>query len=126
MKSNELRIGNYFKYGDKTFKVLGIGNDFILANSNRGNVEFSIEDVEPTLLTEEWLLKFGFGKYIGWDDMEFYCLLSDGGNSDRFELMVTNQGYELPSGKICEFVHQLQNCYFFHELTGTELKTSQL
>lgn len=72
-------------------------------------------------LTEEWLLKFGFVKYEGWDSQIYWCLESDKENFNRFELFLTMQGFESPSGKAIKYVHTLQNCYFFHELTGNEL-----
>lgn len=79
------------------------------------------ENLNGIPLTEQWIKDFGLIKVIGWDDMVFWRLPEDENSNDCFELMETLQGYELPSGKICEFVHQLQNCYFFHELTGKEL-----
>jgi len=126
----DLRIGNLIHYNGnhkEIGKISLIVSDMVEALSYcqinyRRDKKHWLINLQPVKLTEDWLIAFGFKKYTGWDDMEFYCLLNDGGNSDRFELMATNQGYELPSGKICEFVHQLQNCYFFHELNGNELQ----
>ena len=115
MKANELRVGNLY-------------NQF-------GNIQeaswVTIKDLEkapesqlwckPFPLIEEWLLKFGFESCEGWDDMIFWILPDEIDNSDRFELLETDKGYELPSGSICPSVHLLQNCYYFHYLTGEEL-----
>jgi len=119
MDIKELRIGSLIKWkstGDLDYVVK---IDITIKNVCVNNV--NIEDCEAVPLAEEWLLKLGFKKYIGWDDMDFWCLPDEGGKSDRFELYVTNQGFESPSGKIIEYVHTLQNCYFFHELSGKEL-----
>ena len=120
MKAKELRIGNLFidKYSKQIISVLEL--------LRSGNIVFDFEcygmwEAEPIPLNKEWLLKFGFQFYIGWDEMEFWCLPKDKDNSDRFELYETLQGFEAPSGKIIKEVHTLQNCYFFHELSGEEL-----
>jgi hypothetical protein len=42
-----------------------------------------------------------------------------------FELFETEAGYELPSGSICKYVHQLQNAYYCHYFTGQELTLKQ-
>jgi len=131
IESKELRFGNYVNeevLGD--CKVSGILKEtvWVEVNNIKSNgshnlrdFRLNIECLEPILLTEEWIKDLGLIKVIGWDDMVFWRLPEDKNLNDCFELMETLQGYELPSGKICEFVHQLQNCYFFHELTGKEL-----
>jgi len=115
MTASELRIGNYVLDELGLFEEVDI--ESLLNNK--------FKQYSPIPLTEEWLIKLGLIKVIGWDDMVFWRMPEDKNSNDCFELMETLQGYELPSGKICEFVHQLQNCYFFHELTGKELKISQ-
>jgi hypothetical protein len=134
MKASELRLGNLVNVPRKDqspFRIdafESLSNSFIkvaMIHPEHGEKFHPLtwygDDLKPIPLTEEWLLNFGFNKYIGWDDMDFWCLLNDGGKSNRFELYETNQGFESPSGKIIEYVHTLQNCYFFHELSGEEL-----
>ena len=123
MEVNELRIGNYVSLsGELQLTVIEINTVYFYAKDNKGeNFKSSWAEIKPIPLTEEWLLKFGFKKYIGWDDMEFWCLLNDGAKPNRFSLYETLQGFEAPSGKIIKEVHTLQNCYFFHELSGEEL-----
>lgn len=126
MKANELRIGNIIEYNNKEIGIVSgvqefLFNDGKVAINQRVDIFYHVENINSIPLTEEWLLKFGLKKYIGWDDMEFWCLLDDGAKPDRFELYKTLQGFESPSGKIIEHVHTLQNCYFFHELSGEEL-----
>ena len=117
MKANELRIGNLTSAGI----VIEIQKECFYVHDGKSSLKNTWFDINPIKITEEWLLKFGFKKYIGWDDMEFWCLLNDGAKPNRFELYETLQGFESPSGKIIKEVHTLQNCYFFHELSGEEL-----
>jgi hypothetical protein len=67
-------------------------------------------------------LKCGFEKRIGWDDMIYWCLLDESNNRNIFEIFEVENGYETNSEAKIEFLHQLQNCYYFHYLTGTELE----
>ena len=64
MKETELRIGNLVNYGDSEL-IIGI-NYFRDGDFNK---------LEPILLTEEWLIKFGFEllcrKSIGFKDTVF-------------------------------------------------------
>lgn len=117
----ELRIGNWIRNveGDRE-EVVNL--DFFRWLSVE---EYDLEYYEPIQLTEEWLLKFGLKYHDGWDDMKFHFREEDAHNDKRFELLETNQGYETPSGQICKYVHQLQNCFYFHNLTGTELELKQ-
>lgn len=118
MNANELRIGNYYSCASnegiiypraKTIQY----NEFGFLSDIDGT-NFGI--CKPIPLTEEWLLRFGFEKYSGWDDQIYW-------RKKEMDLLVTNQGFEMPSGKICKFVHILQNAYFFTELEELTLKT---
>jgi len=135
IEARELRIGNKYnlflgisddgpKY--RQVEISGIDTNILGApriKINNYNYWHPVENFEPIPLTEQWIKDLGLIKVIGWDDMVFWRLKEDedSNNWNCFELIETLQGYELPSGKICEFVHQLQNCYFFHELTRKEL-----
>lgn len=125
IQENELRYGNYIDcFGIK--EVINISKNKIKVRSEQEGTITSEKiplkslSLKPIPITEEWLLKFGFYKFIGWDDFEFWRPKNFGGGND-FELMVTNSGFELPSGAICKFAHQLQNTYYYHLLTGEEL-----
>ena len=116
MEAKELRIGNY---------VLDRGNKLILIDhweykdkisSRRENIfhpltEF-VDYLKPIPLTEEWLVKFGFDKLEGWDDMYYFQI----GDFQIYEYNVS--GYEFDDFSI-KHVHQLQNLYF--ALTNEEL-----
>jgi len=125
IEAKELRIGNLVTCLGKEVELIGIskwnGNNYTTLNyaEFKGVIPIQLFHLKPIPLTEEWIKDLGLIKVIGWDDMVFWRLPEY--KNDCFELMETLQGYELPSGKICEFVHKLQNCYFFHELTGKEL-----
>jgi len=127
MEANELRTGNLVKCLGEERELLGItkhngSNETTLHYAEFKNViPMKLFHLKPIPLTEKWIKDLGLIKVIGWNDVVFWRLPEDKNSNDCFELMETLQGYELPSGKICEFVHQLQNCYFFHELTGKEL-----
>lgn len=111
MKSNELRIGNYYlSFGVDLKQVETLHKDKILI------------DFTPIPLTEEWLLKFGFIH-----SKLFDCDLFT--SSWNFHISVLSGEYQLnykesaksqwiPLIKI-KHVHTLQNLYF--ALTNEEL-----
>ena len=111
MKASELRIGNYVKY------LTLNGNSEILAN---GIYLFELGELEldPILLTEEWLLQFGgiceTGGMYFFDNVGILYYRRE----NEFSLM----GYNYKKGQIyttIKYVHELQNLYF--ALTGKEL-----
>jgi hypothetical protein len=120
MKANELRIGNYLLPGDH-FIVTAIRENGLIDMENPEYPEDDyctkgIEEIEPTPLTEEWLVKFGFTIWkAGWMNYQgqIYIKPVDGlveiGDSWGDTIEVNN----------IEYVHQLQNLYF--ALTGEEL-----
>lgn len=120
MKANELRIGNYYAIAHTEGIVypqiieLKI-NEFGNYSSDGDNLELA---AQPVLLTEEWLLKFGFEKD---DDNDLYLHCGDFGlNCDGVKWSI-GQNHDSFSLINIEHVHQLQNLYF--ALTGEELKT---
>jgi hypothetical protein len=126
IQANELRIGNYLKNNGVVVKIdalsiFHIWDDKLLKN------------YEPIPLTEEWLLKFGFGKE--WETASgvthkiiheecFYHKLSDLVIFMRSEI----RDIDYPFVSIAkrdvkiQYVHKLQNLYF--TLTNTELTLS--
>ena len=105
MNANELRIGNLLEnwYGDNYFEVT-IEDLQIIYNGK--------SKAKPILLTEEWLLKFGFKKVA---ENDFIL-----GKYSLYYLLYYD-GYRV-SEITPKYVHQLQNLYF--ALTGKELVVS--
>lgn len=117
MKASELRIGNLVNsylgqitVNSKNLTMLELGN---------------LEDLEGVLLTEEWLVKFGFeikdkenGGHVVPTRKQLneylYC------NKDGVVALVSElTGYKDFIIKEIQYVHQLQNLYY--ALTGHEL-----
>ena len=114
MEAKELRIGNYVN-------LIADGHEH-----EPDTFQWTIEDYEyyetemfnilPIPLTKEWLVKFGFDKLEGWDDMFYFQI---GG----FQIYESNvSGYEYDGFNI-KYLHQLQNLYF--ALTNEELTIKQ-
>ena len=120
MKANELRIGNYY-YGDVLFPSeynVITANDLVELDSD------PLDDYyQPLPLTEEWLIKFGFG------DARITDRLYTRKKTDGFYGFYINKetmsyctfDYEGTIDDIIkiQYVHQLQNLYF--AVTGEEL-----
>ena len=81
------------------------------------------EMTEPILLTEEWLLKFGFksvGKLHPTFKLRNYLLEENMMREGKYFLrQIINKSDSLCLSGEIKYVHQLQNLYF--SLTGTEL-----
>lgn len=119
MKASELRIGNYIKRPNGARY-----NGEIKQVSELTIVAIKSNDVEllPIPLTEEWLLKFGFEKFIyppmptAFQEIVSYSL-------NGLEYSTANSSCFRWYGGYCieniKYVHQLQNLYF--ALTGKEL-----
>jgi hypothetical protein len=120
MKANELRIGNLLNYQTAE-------GDILTATIDWQDLKWLSEDEKgfnlvhnPILLTEDWLLKFGFKYSLTLDDFMFKD------KNDIFEMQPYKKGF-LNSVTWCDneilqelkYVHQLQNLYF--ALTGEEL-----
>ena len=111
MTATELRIGNLFNH---------IGDIRTLTDVEfEIRLKFGFDNCKPILITEEWLLKFGFEKYT---NNEFSFETKD------FEISFLNGELKLLCGDYAEnpislnnqkYVHQLQNLYF--ALTNEEL-----
>lgn len=142
MKASELRIGNYLHDGeDRLCRVEELRNDEryeeLEDEEDNDNIDApAIEEAITTLpnkpipLTEDWLLKFGFGKILAWfielpnnskleltinndnSTIQYYCYVRNHRTAIEFD------DYSLLR-KDLQHVHQLQNLYF--ALTGTEL-----
>lgn len=124
MKTTELRIGNFIKYGADTLSVKQFTERTILLNGLRDTlINIDSESAEPIPLTEEWLINLGFEKgLISTGNKEEY------GYSKNLLMLLRFQEsdnwyacpYGYPIGIERTFhVHQLQN--IFYALTGKEL-----
>ena len=124
MNANELRINNWVGWnGPSHYEnalVSAISKDEIFFKCGDSGL---INEIEPILLTEKWLLRFGFEKIIG--KIDIY-------EKDRLRIWVGSRGQSLcylieedttsahyiPNS--IEYVHQIQNLYF--ALFGKELE----
>lgn len=88
------------------------------------------EFVSPIKLTEEWLLKFGFGEdednlgyWVFWSESSerLYINLNEEDSNRRYGHCFWGYDYHVNSSinYYVQYVHQLQNLYF--SLTGEEL-----
>lgn len=115
MKANELRIGNLVVLYPDEIRKVDIKMLGFMLNSERLNQETPFISI---LLTEEWLLKFGFTKSFA---VTNFAIQIEAGVLDLTPS--ENVGYHvyIDDNWICtiESVHELQNLYF--ALTGQEL-----
>ena len=109
MKVNEFRLGNLidtdYPILDKTI-VVGI-----ISRTKINGVDIS--KFKPILLTEEWLLKFGFDKNDELNFVNFSFTVHFWSNNNSYMYNWIGGNIEL------KYVHQLQNLYF--ALTNKEL-----
>lgn len=126
MKANELRIGNYVaiehcRYGEPYLTIESIG----LESVNYDFRAYSVGEIKPIPLTEEWLVKFGFklyptGSYCKDINYDLYLAIIYSDTPKEIWLNVYQDGVENTTIlKHIHYVHQLQNLYY--ALTGEEL-----
>lgn len=111
--AKELRIGNLVTIDGVVVEIYEVTHGVIeIAN---GAEPYSINDIEPIPITEEWLISVGFVKQL------------DGNykhpNSHEIEVFFHNRGFEVMVNSTCKnhikHVHDVQNMYF--ALTGDEV-----
>jgi hypothetical protein len=152
MKASELRIGNWVKINDDHFEDgkeivydLYKTNEFQIMGFNDGSFiegckvicfyEIPSEiggwvhsgcsdlDIDPIPLTEEWLLKFGFGRHHT-DYANDIIYIKNVPDNTEFEWGVypneLGSGIQIQNRNLLKYVHQLQNLYF--ALTGEEIE----
>lgn len=130
MKVQELRVGNLINHKERgQITVRSLEADFPEFTEGEMAINgFPESELNPIPLTEEWLLKFGFG----FEKHPVYHFVSPDG---RWYTYFVNRGYNPPGSEEFAFdkmtgggeitlafikhVHQLQNLYF--ALTGEEL-----
>jgi hypothetical protein len=133
METNELRIGNYISTGVGEETVIELYQHKLLVGSTLSGSSVRYFEIDPIPLTEDWLVKFGFDKSIGFimfigekfkgssfevshNDLDrWYAFFRNfnKGEADDFVLLRNN----------LQYVHQLQNLY--HALTGEELELKE-
>jgi len=115
-KPADYRLGNLVEYDNRVFEIYTIAKEFPTLNTT----EFGIgvvgwSNIKPILLTEEWLLKFGFEKIKHVHDGVVYkkswLRIKDGFNSGDWR--------GAPLNVVPKYVHSLMNLYYC--LTGEEL-----
>ena len=121
MKANELRIGNWIRTS-KEEQVVDVLCDSVSTMSYQC---LPYCDVAPILITEEWLIKFGYTKDKDGDFVKNkYCIGSEGWfgvahlKYETLGVSMNERHYECISHNI-KHVHQLQN--IIYALTGEEL-----
>jgi hypothetical protein len=128
INANELRIGNLVYTWDTDYDF-GPGNQFeeIVKEIRERVVEFKTShaayyEIEPILLTPEWLERCGFERYENGDGNGFKCWEHNCFGLNVF-LNASGEACAHWCGIACynhpQHVHQLQNLYF--ALTGEEV-----
>ncbi len=112
----DLRLGNLVEYDGKIFKVKEIRNYIIVCDRGKGNVDFTVNEISPLELTEDWLLKLGFEKK---EDQKYYHEKYDRTWVKIETCIVKWYGNAIGGLVMIDYVHQLQNC--FNVFTGEEL-----
>jgi hypothetical protein len=137
MNANELRIGN-FVYDDEGALVIlksisdlterwqdeeeskRVMFDKFINSKADGYYDCDYDQLTPIELTETWLIKAGFEKYLNGDYYRLKEELCVEAWSDKFSIYLPYFHLETYTGRITlKYVHQLQNLYF--ALTRTEL-----
>lgn len=143
INKNELRIGNYvngelyetgYSVTVRQYKIKSLGEKIAVIQDRKTQSVLSYKEIQPILLTSEWLLKFGFKEHpISWSkDISYFQ------QSYRTICVTLSQGIIIREGGVMDrrseddicvlwntdvrgpiMVHNLQNIY--HALTGEEL-----
>jgi len=115
IKASELRIGNYVYFQNSESGKYE--NDLPIETGK----ELDDCDCQPILLTEEWLIRFGFEKNSYWfkDDNMIRFVFDENG---WLHCSIGDNEKGFLYNRI-KFVHQLQNLYF--ALTSQELEFKQ-
>jgi len=122
MNANELRIGNYVKFGKLFKKVVEIAEEgFYILDKDGTTLKNTWADLQPIPLTEEWLLKFGFVE-VKYDDGIYGFCKQGFGYINSGQIRWSCERIIFNDDKHLLYIHQLQNFYF--ALTGEELVVS--
>jgi hypothetical protein len=111
--------GNYIYTEHGELPIKHISFDGYMVTGKDGRTLWA-NKIEPILLTEEWLIKFGFKrikKGIGWDEFSYGKLTLVEVPTNKGKLIAFNYGSDRYN--YLKYVHQLQQLYWC--LTGEEL-----
>ena len=121
MKPQELRVGNFVKYGQNGFPmfVTAIGIDWLHLdfNGNESDIyECETEDVFPIPITPQWLIDNGFtvGTVLKRKNVQITPI-----TLDTWKVIINCDNYKTELRKNIRYIHELQNCYY--QATGKEL-----
>lgn len=129
MIASELRLGNYVIYNNNEIGTVSGIQSFLttedkVAINERIDIFYNTENINPILLTKEWLFKLGFENHFDRvEEINYYCIKDFVIEEDFFCF-----GYAEPivydllrvnSKNPLKYVHQLQNLFF--ALNGEEL-----
>lgn len=134
MKAEELRIGNLIMKDDTVFAITGITPKYVsYEHSGELTFNFRLEDVQPILITAEWLGRFGFQENRLFSSMRRPLHQPQNGLNKTW--LIVSYDYLLGWLEVFErdghpesvqtfkfriqFVHELQNLMF--ALTSSEL-----
>ena len=131
---NELRIGNYIRWGnDEVLCVDELKQNTIGASGFEGGLNGFIlsKGAHGIVITEDWLKRFGFKEVIDGvgNSTDNYPAFERNGiciikASDCFKFWIdVDDFYYSYSWTVLTYVHQLQNLYF--SLTGEELAVKE-
>lgn len=121
IKATELRLGNIILNKGVLSKVELIEEDGCrIRQIVKGDADYD-KGMEGEPLTEQWLIKFGFKKFLGGDN-EVYGVTKEGSQIIHFSIEPFHESYYFDTTRL-KYVHQLQNLIF--ALTGEELTIKQ-
>lgn len=122
IKASDIMIGNYFHVDGFPMYISGILNTTVYMDFNgneAGEWEEYIKDLVPIPLTEDILLKAGFGIFedgiISRKDLSHSELLQFSYSVNRKNIFCEVMGWRIE----CKYVHQAQN--LFKSITGNDL-----
>ncbi|KFC19371.1 hypothetical protein [Chryseobacterium sp. FH1] len=117
MEVTELRIGNNVLHNGKIKTINAI--EKFAVNFEKEDPELTLnysDEIEPILISEEWLLKFGFMR-LPWGLVKGSLLFKDQNHECKVLTLEVGNGFRTT----VTYIHQLQNLYF--TLAGEELCT---
>lgn len=118
IKSTELRIGNLVNWNGEVAIVSQLWERDIFFKCGENDL---YDAIKPIPLSKEWFNKFGFVENCldednKWLNLKYRFLNFSSDESVRFKKVYLSVN---KMDIICDYVHQLQNVFFF--LTGQEL-----
>jgi len=120
---NEIMMGNWVSYDGNPYRVIGIHSVPILDTILYGIGVVEWNDLDPILLDEEWLLKFGFDKEDSLTFKKDWFELWGSSYSGDYQLRIYKVGNDYEKIINIKYVHTLQNLY--KSLIGDKLEIQE-